>query len=85
MPFQVSPGVNVSEIDLTTIIPAVSTTEGALVGEFQWGPMDERILVDSQDTLVSRFWKPDTNVANGWWTAANFLSYGNKLFVVRFG
>ena len=55
MPFQVSPGVNVSEIDLTTVIPAVSTTEGALVGEFQWGPMDERILVDSEDSLIARF------------------------------
>ncbi len=30
MPFQVSPGVNVSEIDLTTVVPAVSTTDGAI-------------------------------------------------------
>ena len=29
MPFQVSPGVNTREIDLTTVVPAVSTTEGA--------------------------------------------------------
>ena len=27
MAFQVSPGVNVSEVDLTTVVPAVSTTE----------------------------------------------------------
>lgn len=32
MPFQVSPGVNVSEIDLSTVVPAVSTTEGAIAG-----------------------------------------------------
>ena len=30
MPFQVSPGVNVSEVDLSTVVPAVSTTEGAV-------------------------------------------------------
>ena len=36
MPFQVSPGVNVSEIDLTTVVPAVSTTEGGFAGQFQW-------------------------------------------------
>ena len=41
MPFQVSPGVNVSEIDLSTVVPAVSTTEGALVGVFQRGPVNQ--------------------------------------------
>ena len=47
MPFQVSPGVNVSEIDLTTVVPAVATTEGGLVGEFRWGPAGTRVLLDS--------------------------------------
>lgn len=83
MTFQVSPGVNVSEIDLTTVIPAVSTTEGALVAEFQWGPIDERVLIDSEDVLGNRFWTPNNDVANGWFTGANFLAYGNKLFVLR--
>jgi hypothetical protein len=46
MAFQVSPGVNVTEIDLTTVVPAVSTTEGALAGVFRWGPVGKRILVD---------------------------------------
>ncbi len=83
MAFQISPGVNVSEIDLTTIIPAVSTTEGAAVGEFLWGPLNERVLLDSEDRLVARFWKPDNNIANRWFTSANFLSYGNALYQVR--
>ena len=34
MAFQVSPGVNVSEVDLTTVVPAVSTTTGAIAGHF---------------------------------------------------
>ena len=83
MPFQVSPGVNVSEIDLTTVIPAVSTTEGAIAGRFNWGPVDQRILVDTEDALVSQFQKPDSNNFRQFFTAANFLAYGNKLFVVR--
>ena len=37
MAFQLSPGVNVSEIDLTTIVPAVSTSTGAIAGVFRWG------------------------------------------------
>ena len=52
MPFQVSPGVNVTEIDLTTIVPAVSSTEGAIAGVFRWGPIEERVLVTSEDDLV---------------------------------
>ena len=58
MPFQVSPGVNVSEIDLTTVVPAVSTTEGGFVGQFRWGPVEQRILVESEDLLVNSFQKP---------------------------
>lgn len=83
MPFQVSPGVNVSEIDLTTVVPAVSTTEGAIAGAFRWGPADQRVLVDSEDRLVSIFQKPNSNNATDFFTAANFLAYGNALNVVR--
>ena len=83
MPFQVSPGVNVSEIDLTTVVPAVSTTEGALAGVFRWGPVEQRVLVDSESNLVARFGKPTNLNAETFFTAANFLSYGNKLYVVR--
>ena len=83
MPFQVSPGVNVSEIDLTTVVPAVSTTEGAIAGQFRWGPADQRVLVDSEDRLVSIFQKPNSNNATDFFTAANFLAYGNALNVVR--
>jgi len=84
MAFQVSPGVNVSEIDLSTVVPAVSSTEGALAGVFRWGPVDSRVLVDSEETLVSRFHKPVGSLnPETFFTAANFLAYGNKLYVNR--
>jgi phage tail sheath protein FI len=83
MPFQVSPGVNVSEIDLTTVVPAVSSTEGAFAGSFTRGPVNQRILIDSEDRLVSIFGKPTADNAEDWFTAANFLAYGNALYVVR--
>jgi hypothetical protein len=85
MPFQVSPGVNVSEIDLTTVVPAVSTTDGAIAGIFNWGPVKERVLIDSENQLVTRFGKPTNNNAETFFTASSFLSYGNKLNVVRAG
>ena len=83
MPFQVSPGVNVSEIDLTTVIPAVSTTDGAIAGRFHWGPADKRVLIDSEDTLAAQFGKPDSDNFQDWFTAANFLAYGNSLYISR--
>jgi phage tail sheath protein FI len=83
MPFQISPGVNVSEIDLTTIIPAVSSTTGAFAGHFSWGPVGIRVLTDSEDTLVNNFSKPGGNTAVDFFTAANFLSYGNALYLTR--
>ena len=83
MGFQVSPGVNVSEIDLTTIIPAVSTTTGAFAGHFRWGPVGQRVLVDSEDTLAKNFNHPTGNTAIDFFTSANFLAYGNSLYAVR--
>jgi hypothetical protein len=87
MAFQLSPGVNVSEIDLTTVVPAVGTTEGAIAGIFRWGPVDEPILISSEVELVNRFGEPFANTSwqnfETWFSAANFLSYSDALFVVR--
>jgi phage tail sheath protein FI len=83
MPFQISPGVNVSEIDLTTVIPAVSTSIGAFAGIFNWGPAEVTTLVSSEKDLEEQFGKPNSNTAVDFFTAANFLSYSNALRVVR--
>ncbi len=83
MAFQLSPGVNVSEVDLTTAIPSVSTTIGAFAGDFQWGPVNEIVSVGNEVQLVDRFGKPDSNTFTSFFTAANFLQYSNDLRVVR--
>jgi hypothetical protein len=83
MAFQISPGVNVSEVDLTTVVPSVLTTAGAFAGNFGWGPANVPVLVDSEITLVNRFLAPDYYTYTSFFTAANFLAYGNNLQVVR--
>lgn len=83
MAFQLSPGVLVTERDLTSVIPSVATTAGGFAGAFQWGPVDEVVTIDSENKLVERFGKPNDTVFNSFFTAANFLSYGNNLQVVR--
>jgi hypothetical protein len=83
MAFQLSPGVNVSEIDLTTIVPAVATSDGAIGGVFRWGPVGALSLIDSETALVARYGKPTNFNAETFFTAANFLSYGSSLYVSR--
>ena len=83
MAILVSPGVNVSEIDLTTVVPGVSTSVGAFAGIFRWGPIGERILVDNENTLLARFGKPTTLNPETFLTAASYLSYASALYVVR--
>jgi hypothetical protein len=83
MAFQISPGVNVAEVDATTVVPAVQQTAGAFAGTFQWGPADKVKQIDSEITLASTYGKPNSDSAVSFFTAANFLSYGNNLSVVR--
>ena len=83
MAFQLSPGVNVSEIDLTTIVPSVATSIGGIAGNFNWGPVNEVVTVSKEIQLVSRFGKPDNTNNEYWFSAANFLAYSNNLKVVR--
>jgi len=83
MAFRVSPGVSIKEVDLTTIVPAVATTPGGFAGYFHWGPVDEIVTVTQETELANIFNKPDNNNYEDFFTAANFLSYGNNLQTVR--
>lgn len=85
MAFQVSPGVQIREFDLTAIVPVVSTTPAGYVGVFQWGPADQRILINSEKQLETIFRTPINNAyyAVSWLLASNFLAYGSNLQVVR--
>jgi phage tail sheath protein FI len=83
MAYQLSPGVNVSEIDLSTIIPAVGSTQAGFVGIFKWGPADVIMNISDEIGLVNTFGTPDANTYESFFTAANFLAYGNSLRLVR--
>ena len=83
MAFQLSPGVLVTEKDLTSIIPAVATSTGAYAGTFAWGPVLDPVTISSENQLVARFGKPNDSNAASFFSAANFLSYSNNLLLVR--
>ena len=85
MAFQVSPGVQVKEVDLTNVVPAVSSTVGAYAGSFQWGPVDEVVTVSDAKGLVENFGSPlnTDSAAEDFYTAESFLKYGSSLRIVR--
>lgn len=87
MGFMVSPGVEVKEIDLTNIIPAVSTSIGAYAGAFRKGPIGVPTLIGSEKELADVFGAPTTPGASvlneSFFTAASFLKYGNALWISR--
>ena len=85
MSFLKSPGVHVREIDLTTIVPSVSTSIGAIAGAFERGPVNSVVTVGSEEDLIKVFGKPQnsSNQFETFFSAANFLQYADELKVVR--
>ena len=83
MGFLVSPGVHVREIDLTNVVPAVSTSIGAIAGPFERGPVSTVTAISSEQELVQVFGKPNGSNFEWWFTASSFLQYGDALRVVR--
>ena len=83
MAFLVSPGVQVKEIDLTNVVPSTSSTIGAMAGAFTTGPVDEVVTVSSETELVEKFGEPTSDTFESVLVAAQFLSYGSTLKVVR--
>jgi hypothetical protein len=81
--FVVSPAVTVKEIDLTNIVPAVSTSIAGYVGDFSWGPVEEITTISDETALVTRFSKPNDDNFKDFLTAASFLQYGRNLKLVR--
>ena len=78
-----SPAVVVKEIDLTGGVPNVQSTTGAIVGNFRWGPVHERVNVANEAELVSEFATPDSATTIDFHSAAYFLRYSSSLQVVR--
>lgn len=81
--FQVSPGVEIRERDLTNVVPAVSTSIGAIAGGFTWGPVKEIVTVASEKQLVDEFGRPTDLSFKHFMPAAQYLQYSNFLRVVR--
>jgi hypothetical protein len=83
MVFSVSPAVTITENDFTSIVPNIATTAGAYVGPFQWGPVLQRTIIESENAQKKRFGEPNADIFTHWFSAANYLAYAANLNIVR--
>lgn len=83
MSFGLSPSIDVRERDFLSPSRQTANRFSGMVGNFNWGPVEERILIDEEKTLVQTFNAPDRLNRVDWFCAANYLAYNDKLFVVR--
>jgi len=81
--FQVSPGVNVKEHDISAIVGAVATTEGGLAGVYEWGPIGVLSNMASETDYVDTYGKPSNFNGETWFVGSSFLADSNQLLVSR--
>jgi len=81
-----SPGIVVREVDLTTgRVQPSSGKVGGIVAPFAKGPIDEPILIESENDLLNIFGEPYPTDKHyeSWLVASSYLAYGGSLRVVR--
>ena len=88
IPTQLSPGVKVSEIDLSQFVQPEALNTAGMVGIFNWGPGSVATSVNSESNLAAIFGKPtldpsDSTTESDFFAAANFLRYSSHLKVIR--
>jgi phage tail sheath protein FI len=81
--FQLSPGIRITEKDLTNIVPAVATSPAATAGYAEWGPMMYPSQFSSENQFVAQFGEPNDNTFTPFFTVANFLSYASNMLFTR--
>ena len=88
IPTQLSPGVKVSEIDLSQFVQPEAFNRGGMAGIFNWGPGLVATTVSTESQLAEIFGKPtldqfDTAGNSDFLAASNFLRYSSNLRLVR--
>lgn len=87
-----SPGITIKEYDLSGVVPAVTTSTGAFVGNFYWGPVHQPVLVGNEAELVANFGSPSLKPVDDsasaissehFLSASMFLKYSSSLYVCR--
>jgi len=80
---QLSPGVEVKEIDLSIVVPKLGASIACFAGIFEKGEVNKYKLITNVNDLIYIFGKPHNMNYNDWFQAYSFLQYSNKLYISR--
>lgn len=87
VPTQLSPGVNITEIDLSGIVREAGNNISGFVGQFRWGPASENLAVDTERRFTDIFLPPTNNLPekmqDDFFSVTNYFRYSDKLKIVR--
>ena len=78
-----SPGVEISENDQSTVTQASIARMPVFAGYFKRGPIGSYVLITNAEELEKTFGLPDDDNANDWFQVFNLLQYGNGIYVTR--
>lgn len=79
----VSPGVYLTEKDLSTVATNNSQCTTVFAGKFTKGPLEKYTQITNVDELISFYGKPNNSNYNDWFQCYNFLQYADNLLVSR--
>lgn len=80
----VSPGIYVTESDVSEYTPNISSSRIAIVGTASRGPVNKLTLVGSQNEMISKFGRPSEELyGQGIEGALEILEQANQVYYVR--
>lgn len=79
----VSPGVYLTEKDLSTVATNNSQCTTVFAGKFTKGPLEKYTQITNVDELISFYGKPNNSNYNDWFQCYNFLQYADNLLISR--
>jgi len=77
------PGVYRVEKDISTVVRPVGTSTGAIVGKANQGPVNQRVLVNTDKQFIQTFGKPVSANDYAHYAAIQFLAESQNLWMVR--
>lgn len=81
---QTAPGVLVREIDRSGYVAPTTTTIGAHVGTFLWGPAnDPQLMTNGEPGLVEQFGTPSNDLWKSFMACSHFMDYTQSIWVNR--
>lgn len=83
MSYGLSPSIDIREKDFLTPGRQTANRFAGMVGNFNWGPVNEKTPVTDEKMLVEKLHGPDNLNYKDWMVANNYLAYNDKLILIR--